>query len=227
MERCKQVPGLYQIPLFPLNTVLFPGMVLPLHVFEPRYRVMINRCIQTGQPFGVVFIHEGDEVGGSETHHNIGTSALITQVDRLADGRMNIQTVGFERFRIKGYYQEQPYKIALAEEYPTAAPDNTEAAQVVGQIYPAFTRYLNSLIRHTDMTLSGQDIPQEPLALAYFIAIVMPLPLEDKQRILASPTAIDMLQLESSFIRRELALLAALLQPSSGAQQAEIPFSSN
>jgi Lon protease-like protein len=86
---------LHEIPLFPLNTVLFPGMPLPLHIFEDRYKGMINQSIQEATPFGVVLIREGAEVGDTAIPYDVGTSAFVTQVERLPDGRMNINTVGY------------------------------------------------------------------------------------------------------------------------------------
>jgi Lon protease-like protein len=90
-----------ELPIFPLkNVVLFPGMVLPLHIFEMRYREMINRVSTNASPFGVVLIDEGQEVGASASPHTVGTAARIARVERLDDGRMNITAVGTQRFRI-------------------------------------------------------------------------------------------------------------------------------
>src|SRR3954453_11337770 len=88
-----------EIPLFPLNTVLFPGMPLPLHIFEPRYREMIGACVRDERPFGVVLIKEGREVGEAAMPFEVGTLAKIVGVERLDDGRMNVVTVGTDRFR--------------------------------------------------------------------------------------------------------------------------------
>ena len=87
------------LALFPLNTVLFPGMPLPLHIFEERYKIMIGRCIDEDRPFGVVLIQSGTEVGNPAVPHVVGTTALIAAVKRLEDGRMNLIAVGQERFR--------------------------------------------------------------------------------------------------------------------------------
>src|SRR5437867_720934 len=92
-----------EIPLFPLNTVLFPGMPLPLHIFEPRYREMIGVCSDEDRPFGVVLIREGMEVGEAAKPFEVGTMAKIIGIDRLNDGRMNIVTVGTRRFRVMSY----------------------------------------------------------------------------------------------------------------------------
>ena len=87
--------------LFPLNTVLFPNMRLPLHIFEERYKLMIRECIEEDAPFGVVLIQTGEEVGSTAAPHQVGTTARIIQVEYLDDGRMNIFTMGERRFRIE------------------------------------------------------------------------------------------------------------------------------
>src|SRR5690606_41265145 len=112
---------LYSLPLFPLNTVLFPGMTLPLHIFEPRYRVMIKRCLKLNRPFGVVLIRVGNEVGGSAVPHDIGTSAYITHAQPLDNVRINIQTLGYKRFRLVTIEQDKPSPVALRAGYPFGA----------------------------------------------------------------------------------------------------------
>jgi Lon protease-like protein len=101
---------MFSLSLFPLNTVLFPGMPISLHIFEDRYKQMINLCIDTRQTFGVVLIREGDEALGLLAEpYPVGCTAQITQVERLADGRMNIIAVGLERFQILSLNAEKPY----------------------------------------------------------------------------------------------------------------------
>ena len=85
--------------LFPLNSVLFPGMRMPLHIYEERYRVMIRECVEEDAPFGVALIKSGPEVGSGAIPHDVGTTARILQVEYLDDGRMNIFTIGEQRFR--------------------------------------------------------------------------------------------------------------------------------
>ena len=89
------------LPLFPLNTVLFPGMPLGLYIFEERYKLMMAQCLQEEQPFGVVLIAQGKEaMGPAAEPHPVGCTAVITEVQKLNDGRMNIVAVGQERFHI-------------------------------------------------------------------------------------------------------------------------------
>src|SRR5210317_923979 len=92
-----------EIPLFPLNTVLFPGMMLPLNIFEPRYLEMINDCIEKKSPFGIVLTRSDKEAGGAATPHMIGTAARIKKVQHKEDGRMTIVVVGTRRFQVETF----------------------------------------------------------------------------------------------------------------------------
>ncbi|MEZ4584481.1 MAG: LON peptidase substrate-binding domain-containing protein [Caldilineaceae bacterium] len=107
-----------EMPLFPLNVVLFPGMFLPLHIFEPRYREMVEHCVETKSPFGVALIRDGQEVGDAATPCDIGTAARIAKVQRMPDGRMNISTVGTQRFRIESVDYSRSYAVAQVRHYP-------------------------------------------------------------------------------------------------------------
>src|SRR4051794_27122666 len=98
-----------RIPLFPLNVVLFPGMPLPLHIFEPRYQEMIRHCLQGDLLFGVCLIRSGVEVGGEAEPHSVGTTCETLSVTPLGEGRMSLATVGRDRFRILRLHHDQPY----------------------------------------------------------------------------------------------------------------------
>ena len=137
-----------ELPLFPLRSVLCPGIALPLHIFEDRYRLMVGRCIEAGDPFGVVLIREGREVGPIASQvATVGTTAAIRQAGRYPDGRLDIVTVGQRRFRIEGVdASSQPYLIGrvsyLGE--PLGGDDDATAglARRVGE---RFLHYLELL----------------------------------------------------------------------------------
>lgn len=96
--------------MFPLNTVLFPGAALNLHIFEPRYRQMIAECLDSHEAFGVVLIREGDEAGDPEVQpHGIGTTAEIADVTPLPSGRYYLSSTGGRRFRINQVVSREPY----------------------------------------------------------------------------------------------------------------------
>jgi uncharacterized protein len=136
-----------QLPLFPLHAVLCPGVALPLHIFEDRYRLMIDRCIERMEPFGVVLIREGRETGRLDGRlAEVGTTALIRQAGRTDDGRMNIMTVGGRRFRIDGLDERtEPYLVGNVEMLDEPLGDQQAAHQFAERVSRRFLRYLELL----------------------------------------------------------------------------------
>ena len=107
------------MPMFPLGTVLLPGVVLPLHVFEPRYQQLVRDCVDaTEHEFGVVLIDRGSEVGGGDTRSDVGVVATMLQVAALQGGRFAVVTVGTRRFRVISWLPDDPYPRADVEEWP-------------------------------------------------------------------------------------------------------------
>src|SRR5260370_10948037 len=125
-----------KLPLFPLNTVLFPGMALPLHIFEPRYRLMIEECLNTGGAFGIVLISSGREVGEPAVPHSVGTTAHISGVERLPDGRFNIEIIGQQRFHIVSLENDQAYLTGTIAEFPLAGADERPARRLARALLP-------------------------------------------------------------------------------------------
>jgi Lon protease-like protein len=139
-----------ELPLFPLHTVLCPGIALPLHIFEERYRILVGQCLELEEPFGVVLIARGNEVGPVPEVASVGTTAMIRQAARYPDGRYDIVTVGEKRFRIDRVDTTcAPYAVAdvsLVDEPFGGSPEQaSEAAEVVGRRFLAYLR----LIQHT------------------------------------------------------------------------------
>jgi Lon protease-like protein len=206
---------MYELPLFPLNTVLFPGMPISLHIFEPRYKLMVEECIQTAQPFGVVLIREGVEAFGPAAEpYQIGCSAQITQVERLDDGRMNIVAVGVERFQIHSLSHAKPYLVGTVESLPLDHDDTSAVARAGEQLRPWVERYLTTLSEATDEEASfePQQLPDDPLVLGYLAATVVQIPLDQKQTLLATNRAADLLTTIRTIYRHELPLLDAMIR---------------
>jgi Lon protease-like protein len=200
------------LPLFPLNTVLFPSMVLPLHIFEDRYKLMINRCLDEERPFGVLLIHEGKEVGGHAVPYRVGTTTEIAGVSHLEDGRMNIVTVGSERFRLRNVRYDQPYLIGEAESWPLIGADSDQAQQQVAPVQALFRQYLSMLVQAQGQRIRIEEVPDEPRQLALLIAVALQLPMPQKQHLLDQPTVTQMLRAERRIMRREQLLLAHMIQ---------------
>ncbi len=199
------------LPLFPLNVVLFPGMLLPLHIFEPRYRQMIGECVAAGSPFGVVFIKDGPEIGGAATPHTVGTAAKITSATSLADGRLNIATVGYERFTIQALHHDQPYLTATVAAFPLAGAGTALAKREAQALAPWLMRYLDVLGEAAATQFERTLLPSNPESLANLVAIVAQIPMEEKQRLLEAPAAVELLSRERALLRREISLMRAML----------------
>jgi Lon protease-like protein len=204
---------MFELSLFPLNTVLFPGMPLALHIFEDRYKMMIGECIQSRKPFGVVLIKKGAEALGSLADpHLIGCMAQIIQVQRLGEGRMNIAAVGRERFRILSLEREGPYLIGQVEEYPLSGWEPEKVAETAEMLRPLITRYMNELSQLEGVDLDPEQIPEEPVKMAYFGAALLQVPSEQKQMLLSTGEAADMLTEMRNLYRKELSFVKFMLQ---------------
>ena len=188
------------LPLFPLDTVLFPGMVLPLHIFEERYKLMIGRCLKARRPFGVVLAREG----GSAAPYDVGTTAVIAGASRMADGRYNLITIGSERFRLRAVRDDQPYLIGTAEPWPLSG---TAPQEWVRSALASFEHYLGLLNEVEGHKMEIEQIPDEPRALALLLAIALQVPWPEKQSLLCRPSVADLLQAERSILKRERLIL--------------------
>jgi len=203
-----------EVPLFPLNAVLFPGMPISLHIFEPRYKLMINQCIENEQPFGIVLIEEGEEVlGPLATPHAVGCMARITQVERLEDGRMNILAVGQERFQVQTLNHDRPYLIGEVEPLPLNEQDTPLAQNAARQLRPLVERYLSVLSSVSQpFDFTPGSLPDDPLALAYLAATIVQIPVEQKQPLLGVDDAVELLADMRTIYLREVALLRAMIE---------------
>jgi Lon protease-like protein len=213
-----------ELPLFPLNVVLFPGQTLPLHIFEPRYRVMIQRCIEQGQPFGVVLAQDEDD----GDPHIIGTAARITQVERLPDGRMNIVTVGVERFVLQNVHEgKDEYLIGDAVFYPYKE-DTPHPNLPKQRVLTYLRKYLSLLASVSGIKTRFDSYPSDPTAVAVFTAIALQVPLEQKQELLAIEGVNELLEREAELLRSEvlaLTIVASSIRPSDDAD--DLIFSKN
>jgi uncharacterized protein len=212
-----------ELPLFPLQTVLYPGLPLPLHVFEDRYRQMFKRVLDRERRFGVVAIVHGREVGPGATYHPVGCVAEVAEVRRHADGRLDVVARGRGRFRIDGVAQAAPYIVAEVSELPETAGEGAEQRAVrAGRL---FTRYVTTLLRMTGGQVEAIDVPDDPVAASYLIAAGLQVDLADKQGLLVIPSAAERLTAEAGLLRRELALLEHFQV--AGPAPPAIPFSVN
>ncbi len=193
------------LALFPLNLVLFPGASLPLHIFEPRYRLMINRCIDLKQPFGVVLIEEGEAEGGPIADpQEVGTTAVLQNVLKFPDGRMILAAVGEQRFRIAQIVQREPYMIANVE----YLDDNVspEAEILAHRARELYVRHHEALSQATGVTQQMVELPDEPVALSYTLSAEFHIVDDSKQQLLEADLEDRLLALVDA-LERELKFL--------------------
>jgi Lon protease-like protein len=204
-----------ELPLFPLNTVLFPGMPIHLHIFEARYKQMINRCLGEKLPFGVVLIRHGMEAHGPLARpHRMGCTAHITQMETLHQGRMNLVAVGETRFRIQHLYPEKyPYLTGDVTFDPLPEGDTETLIAAMRALRTWVGRYLEALGRPERLPFSVDRFPDDPLLFTYLAATLLQMPAEQKQPLLEAPDAVSMVASLTHLYRREIALVRVLSQP--------------
>lgn len=215
------------LPLFPLNTVLFPGQLLPLHVFEPRYRLMISECLAGPSTFGVLLIQEGKEVGEESIPFDVGTTARIEQVNRLEGGRMNLLCVGQSRFKLAALRHDRPYPNGDVEMWPWEPLSQVEADPRTDVIKDMLTTYIERLAQATGNTVNLDEMPTAPEPLAHLAAIVLQIPNREKQDLLASPTLDGLIDGCLDLLRRENRALKIAAALPLASNDGSLPFSHN
>ncbi len=207
---------MFELPLFPLNTVLFPGMSLPLHIFEDRYKQMIQMCLDERRPFGVVYIRQGQSVGDpSVAPHGVGCSASIIQVQPLEEGRLLIMTVGQERFRIVSLQRDRPYLVGMVELAPL---DEVTArfTSAVEMLRAQVVEYLDILSKKGEVEFDVSQISSDPHKLIYLAAAFLQIPQEQKQPLLEINQSSQLLDQLVSLYRGELALMRLMPEQDQG-----------
>jgi len=185
------------IPMFPLGTVLLPGGVLPLHVFEPRYRQLVVDCLadDSGDPeFGVTLIERGSEVGGGDQRAAVGVIARMVQVEALPGGRYAIVTVGTQRFRVNAWLPDDPYPLADVDEWRDLDPDAPGLAE---RVAAATARLGDVLDLATALGEPPRDVKvsDDPLLASYHLAGLAPLGPADRYRLLCAASPAERLDL--------------------------------
>lgn len=208
-----------RLPLFPLGTVLFPGLVLPLHIFEPRYRRLVVDLLAlpegAARRFGVVALREGHEVGvdGARNLYSVGCIAQVRQVSRHEDGRFDLVTVGSSRFSVDVLHRPAPTDTdaylradaTILDDAPGADADAAAAAAT-----RVFARYQAALVELRGEPVVSGELPTDPLLLSYLIAAAVVVPFADRQRFLEAPDAASRLRLATTVMRSELDAIAVL-----------------
>lgn len=201
-----------RLRLFPLNAVLFPGAALNLHVFEPRYKQMINECLETGEGFGVSLIAEGAEAGDPDVKpHDIGSVAEILDVQPLPFGRYFISTIGRERFRIREIVSREPFLTVDVEMIEDRDAAGDELETLLPAVRGLFAEYLEMLLE-----FSGQDesivLSPDARSTSYIIGHSLQVAEPLKQALLELDGVIERLRAEHDFLEKLLPQLRRLLE---------------
>lgn len=170
--------------MFPLGTVLFPGMLLPLHVFEPRYRAMIRYCLDNEPEFGVTLITRGQETGGGEERSQIATVSRIIEVGQFPDGRYALQSVGVRRVKVTAWLADDPYPRAMVEEWEDDMMGDASSsvpAMVISKLRRLLAASSEAGYSVPDAT---SELSDDPLMASYHAAALAPLSTHDQQRLL-------------------------------------------
>jgi uncharacterized protein len=201
-----------RLRLFPLNTVLFPGATLHLHVFEPRYKQLIAECLDRGEAFGVCLIREGDEAGDADVDpHETGTTAEIGEVMPLPFGRYYVSTVGKRRFRITGIVSREPYLLCEVEYLDDEEIDSKRLDELVERVRATFDEYNHLLVSYVGAN-AAVELPVDPIETSYTVGGALQIADLVKQRLLETLEVEQRLRIELEFLRRLLPQLRSRIE---------------
>lgn len=196
------------MPMFPLGSVLFPHILLPLHVFEERYRALVADCLRQTQEFGVVLIERGIEVGGGDVRFDVGTVARIREAVELGDGRWALLGVGTRRVRVVSWLPDDPYPLALVEDLPDVTP-GAEASPALDAAEAAVRRAL-ALAGELDEAPvpSTFELAPDAHVAVWQLAASAPLGPVDQQRLLEVDDSVERLELLAKLAADAAAVLS-------------------
>mgnify|MGYP001037226281 FL=1 len=184
--------------MFPLGTVLLPSMGLPLQVFEPRYRAMMEHCMAGSREFGVVMIERGSEVGGGDVRSMVGTVAGIAEAQELPDGRWALLAVGLRRMRVTQWLDDDPYPRADVDDWPDEAVADDRRADAELMLDERVGQFRRTMALAAELGHPAQPLAEvidRPEEGSYQLSMLSPLGPLDRQNLLACPGPIERLAL--------------------------------
>jgi Lon protease-like protein len=202
------------LPLFPLGTVLFPGMLLPLHIFEDRYKELVRDLLDGPEPrrFGVIAIKKGRETGveGVSSLYEVGCTATLRETEGNDDGGYEVVAVGTQRFRLDALDESRAYLQGEVEFLAEDEGDSAAAGRAAHLVAGAFQAYLDVLTAQGLAQVNVPEVPEEPVLLSYLVAASMIIDLPDRQALLAQPDSLSRLTAERAMLVRETTMLQTL-----------------
>jgi hypothetical protein len=202
------------LPLFPLGTVLFPGMLLPLHIFEDRYKELVRDLLDGPEPrrFGVIAIKKGRETGveGVSSLYEVGCTATLRETEGTDDGGYDVVAVGTQRFRLDALDESRAYLQGEVEFLAEDEGDSAAAGRAAHLVAGAFQAYLDVLTAQGLAQVNVPEVPEEPVLLSYLVAASMIIDLPDRQALLAEPDSLSRLTAERAMLVHETTMLQTL-----------------
>jgi uncharacterized protein len=199
------------LPMFPLGTVLLPSLVLPLHVFEPRYRQLTQDCLAGDREFGVVLIERGSEIGGGDTRTSVGTVARVVEAVPFSDGRWALGTVGTRRIRVRRWLDDDPYPQAEVDDWDDPPP-GPDLHHVLAAAVRVLRRVLAQQAELGDPAAPAtQELSDDPVLASYQAVAISPLGPADRQALLAAPSAESRVERLHTLLVEEADVLARRL----------------
>jgi Lon protease-like protein len=204
------------MPMFPLGTVLLPSVLLPLHVFEPRYRRLTRDCLDGDREFGVVLIERGNEVGGGDVRTGVGTVAHVVDAVSFPDGRWALATVGTRRIRVEYWLDDDPYPRAEVLDWDDPPPGE-DLAPVLADTVRSLRRVLATRVElGDDAAAATHELSDDPVLASYQVVALSPFGAADRQALLEAPSVAARLDALGRLLAEEQAVLGQRLAMETG-----------
>jgi Lon protease-like protein len=206
-----------KLPIFLLNTILFPGMPIVIHIFEKRYQLMLDHILKSTSTFGAVLIRRGTEASGPLAEpHMYGTIARIVDVEPMNDGHFNITAVGEKRFIIQNIFQDQPYLTAEINEFPLEFRRPLDVYRRIRRLRNHIQYYLQTLnlIDDVNLDLSELEMPEDPISLLFLAASLLQIPPHEKLPVIRASSVMDVCASVERLYRRENAVMKNMINVS-------------
>lgn len=204
------------MPMFPLGMVLLPTMVVPIHVFEPRYRQMAKDCLEGDREFGVVLIERGSEVGGGDVRTHAGTVAKIMQAEEFPDGRWGLVVGGTRRIRITRWLEDDPYPRAKAQDWPDGELGGGAADNVAATLPSVTAVWRRVLALQSELGApglpAGFEVAEDPSTAVWQLAALSPMGPLDRQKLLTANTTSQRLDLLAGLLTDAEELIRARIE---------------
>ena len=195
------------LPIFPLNTVLFPGIPMPLRIFEERYLRMLADRTPNDPAFAIALIESGQEAGGSPAFHDIGTTARLLSINALASNRVDIVVVGDRRVRISSGDWRRGYAVADTEDLADGPHDAAETTEIAAKARDAYATYVRGVARLVDLRFKAPALSRDAVAASFELTSRLPLHTWEQQSILENVDPLSRIKAVKTLVDRELALL--------------------